>query len=264
MTKTHGHADQDINTNDPTRQGRPKDGHRADGAPAAPPERLTPTRVLVALGAAGPVLFLAVAALLGLLKPGYDAMSQHVSELALGSLGWIQTASFYATGACFVAFAFGFALDFHRRLPPRSWVTKVLLGLTGVLIAISGAGLLLSGAFPTDPLGAPQTDTGDLHNLAFLVAFLPLILAYPAAALAMRKATGWGRYALATALMPVAVFGLMFVFVAFASDPGDPLYSVGGLVQRVLIAVAFGWITTTGWRLVRRPPAGENNAGRTR
>jgi hypothetical protein len=105
-------------------------------------------------------------------------------------------------------------------------------------------------------LGGPQTETGALHDLAFLVVFLPLILAYPLAALALHKVAGWGRYALATALIPVAVFGLMFVFVAFASDPGDPLYAIGGLVQRALIAVAFGWITMTGWRLLRRTPRG--------
>jgi hypothetical protein len=48
----------------------------------------------------------------------------------------------------------------------------------------------------------------------------------------------------------VVVFGLLFVFVAFGSDPGDPLYSVAGLLQRALIAVAFGWISLTGWRLL--------------
>jgi hypothetical protein len=167
----------------------------------------------------------------------------------------MQTASFYATGLCFVAF--GFAVVFSRRLPRRSLVARVLIGMVSVLIAISGAGLLMAGAFPTDPLGGPQTETGALHDLAFLVAFLPLILAYPLAALALHKVAGWGRYALATALIPVAVFGLMFVFVAFASDPGDPLYAIGGLVQRALIAVVFGWITMTGWRLLRQTPRGE-------
>jgi uncharacterized protein DUF998 len=181
-----------------------------------------------------------------------------VSELALGPFGWIQTASFYATGLCFVAFAFGFTVAFYRRHPRRSLVAKVLIGAASVLIAISGGGLLMAGGFPTDPLSGPQTKTGALHDLAFLVAFLPLILAYPLAALALRKVVGWGRYALATALIPVAVFGLMFVFVAFASDPGDPLYAIGGLVQRALIAIAFGWITITGWRLLRRTPEGKH------
>ncbi len=116
-----------------------------------------------------------------------------MSKLVLGRLGWAQTASFYATGLSFIAFALGFALAFRRLLPRHSWVARALVGLAGDLIAISGAGLLISGAFPTDLSGGPQTDTGAIHDLAFLVAFLPLILAYPAAALAMRKAAGWGR-----------------------------------------------------------------------
>jgi hypothetical protein len=41
----------------------------------------------------------------------------------------------------------------------------------------------------------------------------------------------------------------LLVFVAFA---GDPLHAVGGFVQRALLAVAFGWITLTGWRLLLR------------
>lgn len=257
MTETHkGAQRREIPTNGP-----PEGGRGTDDGPAAPAAGLTPTRVLVALGAIGSVLFLAVAALLGLLQPGYDAMSQPMSELVLGPLGWAQTASFYATGLSFVAFALGFALDFFRRLPRRSWVAKALIGLAGVLIAISGAGLLISGAFPTDPSGAPQTEAGAIHDLAFLLVLPPLILAYPAAALAMRKVPGWSRHALVTAFVPVVVFGLMFVFVGFAGDPGDPLYAVGGLVQRALLAVAFGWITLTGWRLLRRPAAGDQHAG---
>ena len=256
VTETHrGAQRREIPTNGP------EGGRGTDDGPASPAAGLTPPRVLVALGAIGPVLFLAVAALLGLLQPGYDAMSQPMSELALGPLGWAQTASFYATGLSFVAFALGFALDFFRRLPPRSWAAKALVGLAGVLIAISGAGLLISGAFPTDPSGAPQTDTGAIHDLAFLVVLLPLVLAHPAAALAMRKVPGWGRHALASAFVPVAVLGLAFVFAAFAGDPGDPLHAVGGLVQRALLVVAFGWITLTGWWLLRRPAAGDQHAG---
>ena len=256
MTKTHKHTERQEIPTDALKGAR-----GADDGPAAAAAGLTPARVLVALGAIGPVLFLAVATLLGLLQPGYDAMSQPMSELVLGPLGWAQTASFYATGLSFVAFALGFALDFFRRLTPRSWVAKALVGLAGVLIAVSGAGLLVSGVFPTDPSGGPQTEAGAIHDLAFLVVLLPLVLAYPAAALAMRRVPGWGQHALATAFMPVAVFGLMFVFVGFAGDPGDPLHAVGGLVQRALLAVAFGWITLTGWRLLRRPAAGDQHAG---
>jgi len=55
--------------------------------------------------------------------------------------------------------------------------------------------------------------------------------------------------------MPSVVFGLVVVYGVLGSDPGDPLYGVSGLMQRALIAVAFDWITVTGWRLMRRPVA---------
>src|ERR671917_1547425 len=68
MTETHkGAQRREIPTNGP-----PEGGRGTDDGPAAPAAGLTPTRVLVALGAIGSVLFLAVAALLGLLQPGYD------------------------------------------------------------------------------------------------------------------------------------------------------------------------------------------------
>ena len=51
--------------------------------------------------------------------------------------------------------------------------------------------------------------------------------------------------------MPIIVFGLLFVLIGFGSDIGAPLYAIGGLIQRALIAVAFGWMTVTGRRLLR-------------
>src|SRR5919202_1033509 len=49
---------------------------------------------LTAFGMAGPVVFLVVATLLGLFQPGYDMAASAISELALGPLGWVQTANF--------------------------------------------------------------------------------------------------------------------------------------------------------------------------
>src|SRR3954447_20070022 len=62
-------------------------------------------RTLAAAGAAGPLIFLAVSALAGFLKPGYDLVGQSVSELALGAHGWLQTVNFFVLGAALVAAA---------------------------------------------------------------------------------------------------------------------------------------------------------------
>jgi hypothetical membrane protein len=209
-------------------------------ATSATPQRWTLTRSLLAIGAAGPIVFLAIATLTGLLDPNYDMASQAMSELALGPNGWLMTANFFVFGLAIIAFAIGF----FRSLPRGSWVGSALL-------LISGLGIFASGIFPADLKGAPETDTGGLHNLLFLVVFLALIISYIFSALALRKLSGWRAYAWATALMPIIVFGLLFVLIGFGSDIGDPLYAVGGLIQRALLAVAFGWMSITAARLLR-------------
>ena len=88
MTKTHKDADRGgIPTTGALEQGQRKGGQATDDAPVAHEASRPPSRFLVALGAVGPVLFFAVATLVGLLRPGYDATSRPVSELALGPFG---------------------------------------------------------------------------------------------------------------------------------------------------------------------------------
>ncbi len=198
----------------------------------------TLNRALLTIGGAGPILFLALATLNGLITPGYDMQKQAISELALGQNGWLQTANFFMFGLTIIAFAIGL----FRSLPRGSWVGATLL-------IISGLGIVASGIFPTDLKGAPETDTGGLHNLLFLLVFLMLIISYVFWALSFRRLAGWRAYTWFTAFMPVLVFGLLFVLIGFSSDIGDPLYAVGGLIQRLLLAVAFGWMTLTAWRL---------------
>jgi hypothetical membrane protein len=234
-----------------TRQNDHRERHEPDSIRRVPPRNArpasgwTPSRLLTAFGAAGPIIFLAVATLLGLLQPGYSMTTHAISELALGPHGWVQTANFYMIGLAFIAFACGLYFDLGHR-------SRGARGLVSALLVVSGVGLILSGVFPTDPPGAPETGTGALHNLAFLVVFFPLIAAYPFIALVLRKEPGFRTHTLVTALMPLVVFGLMFVYVGFGSGVGDPFYGVSGLIQRALITVAFGWITVTGWLLLAR------------
>lgn len=211
---------------------------------SATPQHKTVSRILLAIGAAGPLLFLTLATLLGLLDPGYDAWTRPISELALGPNGWLQTANFYLFSLAIIAFALGL----FRSLSRPSWAG------TGLLI-VAGLGMAGAGVFPTDLKGTPETGAGVMHNLLFLVMFLALILSYIPTALSLHRLADWRGYAWATALMPLVVFALLFVFVVLGSDPGDPLYAVSGLIQRILIAVAFGWMTVTALRLLSAAPA---------
>src|SRR5215213_2588929 len=56
-----------------------------------------------------------------------------------------------------------------------------------------------------------------------------------------RHASWRGAHPVYSAAMPSAVFGLVAIYGVLGSDPGDPLFFVGGILNRVLIALAFGW-----------------------
>ncbi len=56
-------------------------------------------------GVIGPVAFVAVFLVEGLIRPGYDAMRLQVSYLSLGEGGWVQVLSFLVCGGLVVAFA---------------------------------------------------------------------------------------------------------------------------------------------------------------
>ena len=201
----------------------------------------TLNRALLALGAAVPVLFLAVSTLLGIFDPGFDVMTEPVSALAWGPLGWVQTANFYVLGAATLAFAVGL----YRDLGGRGRIGA------SILLSISGLALIVAGIFKGTPPGAEPTPSGMIHGMAFFWTFIPLPTAFALTALRLKVERGWGAHAVYSAAMPSVVFGLVVIYGVLGSDPGDPLFPVGGILNRVLIALAFGWVTITAARLAR-------------
>jgi hypothetical membrane protein len=194
-------------------------------------------RPLASVGALAPVAFLAIATLAGWLQPGYDARTNTISESALGPFGWLQTLNFYGFGVSIVAFAISLACG----LRATSRVAVALLVVAGVAMAANGI-------FPTDRAGAEPTSAGQAHNLLPLAALVLTIASQGFSAWAMRREPGWGGFAVLTALTATASFGLLAVFIGFSSDPGDPFYAVGGLVQRALVLVLFGWMSVISLR----------------
>jgi hypothetical membrane protein len=198
-------------------------------------------RVLATIGAAGPVVFLAVTVLAGLLKPGYDIGEQAISDLAVGTHGWLQTANFLALGLAMIAAAA--ALATGSRSDRRSPTAVALL-------AAAGAGMFTVAFFPTDLAGAPHTGHGAVHNTVSVAVFLALIAAAALHGRALRRAgvqPGLARYSRLTA---IGVFAVLVVFAIFAGDVGDPLHSVSGLIERGFIAAALAWVTVVSRRVL--------------
>jgi hypothetical membrane protein len=193
-------------------------------------------------GVLGPLLFVGLSTLAGLLRPGYSPVREAISALGAGPNAWIQNANFALSGLLFVVFA----VDLYPHFRPFFGGGRLFACLA--MLALSGVGLTSAAYFtvpgPTDP-PSQQLVAGILHGVCFLLVFVPLSLALILVGRPLRAAPGWrgsGIHALVTGWATLALF-----FVVYALLSVDAPY--GGLVLRVMVSVAFSWHVITGWRL---------------
>lgn len=148
-------------------------------------------RVLLTLGAAGPVIFIATYLIDGAMQAGYSSWHDSISTLSLAPGGWIQIAGFVLCGLLTLCFAEGLR---------RSGSTRAA-GFA--LLVVAGLCLAVIGPFRTDPvLGFPAgtssaaTLSGTIHNVGSLVVFL----AFPAAVFVTtrRPFRGWAAFSVAS------------------------------------------------------------------
>lgn len=197
---------------------------------------------------AGP-LFVLVFLIEGATRSNYSAWRHPVSSLALGDLGWMQSANFLVAGVLTLAFAVGA----RRALRPRGGSTwgPLLLGACGV--AFLGAGI-----FPTDPLGGYPPGTperlqytlpGALHQLfsAFYFLGLPVACFVFARRFVQWAEPGWAIYSLLSGV----VFLITFLLAGAAFSQNARLVEFGGLLQRVSIVVGEAWMSLLALHLLR-------------
>ena len=215
------------------------------------------TRCLLACGLA-PALFVAVLLVDGATRPGYSPMHHFGSELSLGSRGWVQVTNFIVTGTLLL----GFAAGLRRALGSgRGWVAAPILA------GVFGVTLIVAGIFPTDPkpgyppgtAGTVEATTvpGMIHDLNALPCFAALTAAV--LVLALRFAgepgrRGWMWGSLAAGLVVPVTFVLTGALFRQAAAAGTLEASYHGLVQRVTIALGFGWLSMIALLLLREQP----------
>jgi hypothetical protein len=214
-------------------------------------------------GIVGPILFVLAFTIDGFFTPGYNPMTDVVSFLELGSTGWIQSLNFIITGLFLMLFALGYFL-WMRPGSGRAWLI-----VTAGLIALSGVGLVMAGPFLPDPPGTmPFSLHGILHTVAFTMVFLPLGLACLVIGGKFIRTPGWrlhGGYSLVAGLFPIfAALGSLFSSFVTSSASSAAVsatssqFAVGGLVNRVLIIVAFAWYVILASRLLLRTSGMDN------
>jgi len=193
-------------------------------------------------GVAAPILFTTVYLVDGATRTGYDPLRHQVSLLALGNRGWLMTVNFLVTGVLLIVFAAGV----------RAWLRDGPgAQATPVAIAVAGAGLLLAGIFPTQPLfgyppGTPEGMAIDVTpaSLAHLLGAFLFLFGLIAAALSF-AVRSWRGGSSAWAVGSLAVAAV--VFVSFGASGGGPsgqlmFPDVSGLLQRVALISGMGWV----------------------
>lgn len=220
------------------------------GRAASPADQLT--RLLLASGVVGPLLFIAAMLIEGATRPGYSVWRNYVSDLALSGWGWEQIANFLVCGLLSVAFAVGLRRAW-RAGPAAVWGPR--------LVGLFGASLAAAGVFVTDPgRGYPpgllqdghQTWHGALHGIVGTVVFAAISAACFVVArrfAAEPRDRGWVRYCRMTGCLVPVLFALSLTMGPVA-EPGTPALPAG-LVQRAAIVVGWSWLALTAWRVLR-------------
>ena len=210
------------------------------------------TMLLSVVAGVGPVLYILLTVVLGLLWEGYDPIRDTQSELGAVDSPYqavMNVAGFGGLGLSILAFAASYALVLRGGWPQA--VAVILLG-------VAGAGMVIVGFFPCDPGCVDVTATGRLHG----VFSAPGAIGLPAAA----SLSAWvfardGRFSTRWQIVSLLV-GLL----TLASGPviqAGVLTDANGLLQRAGMWPALLWMTAVSLRLLsltrRTPPPGRGS-----
>jgi hypothetical membrane protein len=199
--------------------------------------RLSFRSLLALAGIAGPLILIVTDFTVAFSDPGYSFIRHSISSLAWANLGWVQTLGFLAIGLLTEFFVAGLYFSIKGR---RGF------GFGAFLLACFGFGMLMIGAFHTDPANGPNTVDGTIHGLAAKFIFLIFAIAVLLMALTLRKDPYWKPlfiYSIAAAL-----FAIGFMLNSIWMPPDFKWF---GLFERILVADEIFWVEVMAIWLLR-------------
>jgi MFS family permease len=152
-------------------------------------------------------------------------------------MGWLQTIGFLTVGLLVEVFVWGLLFSIRGE---RGF------GFGISLLVCFGFGLLLIGAFRTDPIGGQHTIEGMIHSITSRAVFLIFPIASLLIAHSLRKDSRWRGLFVYT----IAMSGLALALVIGWLCLSDEL-SWFGLYERILVANAVVWVVIMAIRLLR-------------
>lgn len=207
------------------------------------------TQVLLTAGMLAGPIYIGLALLQMLIRPGFDPTRHDWSLLSNGDLGWIQIGNFILTGVLVIGTAVGMRRTL-RGSRGGTWA-PLLLGLYGV-------GLISAGLFAADPmngfpLGTPDgppihpTSSGMLHIVSGSFGFIGLIAACFVLArhFTSLKRPNWSRFSLITGIF----FLLAFFGIAGGSQQKGIVLQVVTLAFTAAVVLAWSWLSLVSLQL---------------
>ena len=208
------------------------------------------SRMLLTIGVAAPLAFVIVMLIEGLTRPGYSSWRDMASALSTGHGGWVQIVSFIICGLLITVSAAGLAGTY----PQTTWGPR--------LIGIFGLSLVVAGAFTTDPAngyppgtaadGGPQTWHGTIHGANAPLAFGSIAVAafVYGRAFARSQQIAWARYSRISGAVTLLLL-VASLTVALLDQRNIWHNAPGGLLERLSIITAWGWLSLLSLRALR-------------
>ncbi len=195
---------------------------------------------LAVAGAVGPLAYIVLTVVLGLLQPGYDPVVDTQSELGAVDAPYgaiMNLVGFMGLGLTILAFASAYAM-----VLPAQWATWLVVGL----LSLAGVGMVIVGFFPCDAGCVDVTATGRLHG----VFSMPGAIGLPAAAMVsgwvfsrdLRFGRGWPEVSFVVGLLTLASGPLI---------QAEIVQNANGLLQRLGMWPALLWMSGVSWKLYR-------------
>lgn len=202
--------------------------------------RASAARLAALVAAIGPVAYIVLTIVLGLLWDGYDPIRNTQSELGAVNSPYqtiMNVGGFMGLGVCILSFAAAFGLVLRD-----GWAKVLVL----VLIGIAGVGMVVVGFFPCDADCVDVTRTGRLHGTFSAPGAIGLPVAAMLSSLVFRID---GRFGTSWQVVSFWV-GL----VALASGPviqAELVPEWNGLLQRAAMWPPLFWMSAVSVRLQR-------------